>query len=232
MSGFRANRSGSLIDPGRGGHMENASFDDLLQAVQSAFVGAQDSLRQRREAALRLRSEAEEAEGGQGSALTFAIPRNGGADDLYEPLTLPLSSFRMQRRPQVSMLSLSFACELEEKGFPGASRVFWLVIPPADKKLQWRKNRRRMQIVFYGTEQPCGEVRLDDDLLLQIPAAGAGGDRSAVKAKPTLLAKVLRMFRKLWHRQGFAMTPEQSKRVRWILAQRKIVTMPRGEVAL
>lgn len=212
--------------------MENASFDDLLEAVQSALADAQDSLRKRREAALRMRSDAEGAEGGQGSSLTFAIPRNGGAEGLYEPLTLPISSFRMQRRPQVSMLSLSFGCEFEEEGFPGASRVFWLVITPADKKLSWRKKRNRMQIVLYGTEQPCGEVRLDGDLLLRIPAAGAGGERSAPKAKPTLLAKVFRMFRKLWPRQGFAMTVEQSRQVRRILARRNTVEMPRGEAAM
>lgn len=213
--------------------MENASFDDLLQAVRSAYVEAQDSLRKRREAAVRLRSEEQEAAGRQAPSLTFAIPQNGDAEDAYDALTLPLSSFLRQRRPQVAMLSLSFECELEEEGFRSASRVFWVVIAPEDNTRLWRKKRKRMQIVFHGTEQPCGEVRLNGHMLLPIPARAVEGEgRSTPKAKPSLLAKVFRMFRKLWPRQGYVMTVEQSRLVRQVLAQQDAAAMPLGGVAL
>jgi len=213
--------------------MENASFDDLLQAVRTAYVEAQDSLRKRREEAARLRSEELEAAGRQGPSLTFAIPRNGGAEDAYDALTLPLSSFWRQRRPQVAMLSLSFECELEEEGFRSASRVFWVVIAPDDKTRLWRKKRKRMQIVFHGTEQPCGEVRLDGHMLLPIPARAVEGQRrSTLKAQPWLFAKVFGMFRKLWPRHGFVMTVEQSQRVRQMLARQDAAATPHGGVAL
>jgi len=213
--------------------MENASFDDLLQALQSAYVDAQDSLKKKRQEVLERRNEAVESEGGQGSCLTFAIPQSGGAEDRHELLILPILSFRRPRSPQVAMLSLSFECELEKIGFPGASRAIRVVIAPETKRSGWGKKRRRMQIVFHGTEQPWGEVRLDGKMLMSIPAnAGAEGGSSASGAKPSLLARVYRMFRKLWPQHGFAMTAEQSKRVRQMLAQLDAGGMPRGEAAL
>ncbi len=191
--------------------MEMASFDDLLLAFRSALLDAQEALRQR--------SEAKGQDEGQASALTFAVPRAGTGNARDELLTLPLSSFRQQPRPRVTMLSYSFACALEEERFPGMARVFRVVIGPSDRLLSRKKTPRRMQVIFHGTDSPCGEVLLDGDVLMRLPGhVEAGGGRDVIKAKPPLLARVAKLFRNLWPRPGYAMTVEQSMRVRRILA--------------
>jgi hypothetical protein len=191
--------------------MGMASFDDLLSAFRSALLDAQEALRQR--------SEAKGQNEGQAPALTFAVPRAGVGDGQEELLTLPLSSFRQQPRPRVTMLSCSFSCELEEERFPGMARVFRVVIGPPDRLLSRKKTPRRMQVIFHGADSPFGEVLLDGDVLMRLPGhVEAGGGRDVIKAKPPLLARVAKLFRNLWPRPGYAMTVEQSMRVRRILA--------------
>jgi hypothetical protein len=191
--------------------MEKASFDDLLQAFQSALADAQEGLR--------LRAEGKGADEGQASALTFAVPRAGSGDGQDELLTLPVSSFRHQRRPHISLLSYAFECALEEERFPGMERVFRVVIGPEDTLLHRKKTRRTMQVIFHGSDSPCGEVRLDGDVLMRLPEhVEAGDDRDVSKAKPSLLARAAKLIRSLWPQHGYAMTVEQSLRVRQILA--------------
>jgi hypothetical protein len=197
--------------------MGKASFDDLLLAFRSALLDAQEALGRKSEEAQRL--EAEGFEGGQAPALRFAIPKIGSEDGQYEVLTLPVSSFRRQCRPQVTMLSLSFECELNEEWFPCVARVFRVVVGPGGAMLPKKAKRRKMQVIFHGSDSPCGEVRLEGDVLMRLPeAAGAGEGRPAPKAKQSLLARAATLFRKLWPQHGYAMTVEQSMRVRQILA--------------
>jgi len=199
--------------------MEKVSFDELLQAVHSALVTAQQSLKSRREQAREGRDGAKGSEEGHASVFTFAVPRLGSEGDQYETLTLPVSSFRQQRRPQITMLSLSFDCELDEERFPGAARVFRVILGPEGDRPRRRNRRRKMQVILHGTDSPCGEVLLDGDVLLRFPEqAGAGEGRTVSKARPSLLAKVVQLFRGLWPQHGFALTVEQSMRVRQILA--------------
>ena len=210
--------------------MGTRSFDDLLQAFQSALVAAQDSLRIRREEAIRRMSEAGEIGGlSRSSFFTFAIPQKGTDGDTYEMLPLPVASFRAQHRPRISMLSLEFECELTEKRLPGASRRYSLVIVARNQKRWWHKNRRRMQIVFHGTDRPAGEVRIDGKLLVEIPRyGGAGKGCPTPAAKRSIFSKLINLLRNVGQSQRFTMTTAQSQRVREIVGQADAETLMRG----
>lgn len=212
--------------------MGNESFDDLLQAFQSALVTAQDSLRIRNEEAVRRRCAAEDIGGGRSAFYTFVIPQNGMDGNKYEVLPLPVSSFRAHHRPRISMLSLEFECDLIEKRLPGASRRYSLVIEARNQKRWWNKKRRRMQIVFHGNDHPSGEVRIDGKLLIEIPRYGEAGKGGAMpEAKRSIFSKLLDLLRNAWQPQRFTMTMEQSERVREIMGQADVENLARGETA-
>jgi hypothetical protein len=202
--------------------MDNNSFDDLILAFQSALVVAQDALRKRREEAVRRMYEVDETGAERSPVLAFSIPRNSTDKVEYEMFSLPASSFRAHHSPQLSMLSLEFACELTETKLSGATRTYTLVIRASKKKKWWQKKRRRMQIVFDGSHPPSGEVRIDGELLMEIPpyGSGAGGSRSMVEAKPSLFRALLNRLRDLWQPQKFIMAGEQAKRAREIMEQK------------
>lgn len=210
--------------------MGNRSFDDLLLAFQSALVAAQESLRIRREEAIRRMYEAEEIGGASRSSFfTFAIPQKGADGDTYEVLPLPVSSFRAQHRPRISMLSLEFECELTEKRLPGASRRYSLVIVARNQRRWWHKKRRRMQIVFHGIDHPTGEVRIDGKLLVEIPRyGGAGKGCSTPAAKRSIFTKLIHLLRNVGQSQRFTMTTAQSQRVREIVGQADAETLMHG----
>ncbi len=79
-------------------------FDDLLQALQSALVIAQDTLRKRHEEAVRLMYESGETSGSRSPVFAFAIPQH--STDEYETISLPASSLRTHRCQQISALTL------------------------------------------------------------------------------------------------------------------------------
>lgn len=212
--------------------MGNESFDDLLQAFQSALVTAQNSLRIRSEEAVRRRCVAEEIDGGRSAFYTFVIPQNGMDGNKYEVLPLPVSSFRAHHRPRISMLSLEFECDLIEKKLPGASRRYSLVIEARNQKRWWSKKRRRMQIVFHGNDHPSGEVRIDGKLLVKIPRHGeAGKGGSMPEATRSIFSKFICLLRNFGKQQRFPMTMEQSERVREIVRQADVENLARGETA-
>jgi len=204
------------------GRMANNSFNDLLQAFQSALVTAQDALRKRREEAVRRMYEIDETGTERSPVFGFSIPRNGTDKVEYEMFSLPASSFRAHHPSQLSMLSLEFACELAEKKLSGAARAYTLVIKASMKRRWWQKKRRRMQIVFDGSHPPSGEVRIDGELLMDIPqyGCGASGSRSMNEAKHSLFRTLLNRFRNLWEPRKFVMTVEQAKRAREIIEQK------------
>lgn len=209
--------------------MGKRSFDDLLLAFQSALVAAQESLRIRREEAIRRMSAADETGGASRSSFfTFAIPQKGTDGDTYEMLPLPVASFRAQHRPRISMLSLEFECELKEKRLPGASHRYSLVIVARNQRRWWHQKRRRMQIVFHGTDHPSGEVRIDGKLLVEIPRyAGAGKGCSAPAAKRSIFSKLIHLLRNVGQSQRFTMTTAQTQRVREIVGQADAETLMR-----
>ncbi len=211
--------------------MGDQSFDDLLQAFQSALVAAQDSLRIRSEEAIRRRFEADGR--GRASFFTFAIPQPGTGGDKYALVPLPAASFRAPHRPWLSMLSLEFEFYLKEKRLPDASRRYALVIVARNQRRWWHEKRRRMQIVFHGADRPSGEVRMDGELLAEIPGDGwAGKGRATPEAKRSIFSKLIHRLRNRWRPQHFVMTAEQSQRVREIVAQSDAKTLPRGETAI
>ena len=212
--------------------MVNRSFDDLLHAFQAALVTAQDSLRIRREEAGRRMYEVDETGGARSSFFTFAIPQKGTDGDIYEVLPLPVSSFRAHHRPRISMLSLEFECDLQEKILPGSSRRYSLVIVARKQRRWWHKKRRRMQIVFHGTGRPSGEVRIDGKLFVEIPRyGGAGKGCSTPDAKRSIFSKIINLLRNVGQSQRFTMTMEQSQRVREIVGQADAESLMSGETA-
>lgn len=211
--------------------MGNESLDDLLQALQSALLAAQASLKNRREEAVRRMCEADKTESAQ-SFFALAVPQNGKDEGKYKVVALPASSFRVHHRPQISLLSLAFECELKEKKLPGASQVYSLIITAGNRRRWPHKKRRQMQIVFHGTDRASGEVRLDGRLLVEIPCySGEGRRLSLAKTKPTFFSKLLNQLWNLGRRQRYIMTVEQSQRVREILRQADTETLPCYETA-
>lgn len=212
--------------------MGNESFDDLLQAFQSALVTAQDSLRMRREEAVRRMCEADEIGGSRSSFFAFAIPQHGTDGDKYEVFPLPVSSFRAHHRHRIAMFSLEFECDLKEERFSGVSRPYSVVIATRNQRRWCRKKQRRMQIIFYGTDQPSGEVRIEGKLLVELPQdGGAGRGGMTPDVKRSIFSNLINLLRNLWQPQRFIMTVEQSQRVREIVEQADAETMMRGETA-
>lgn len=200
--------------------MGNKSFDDLLQAIQSALLTAQDAMNKKRQEAVRKLYEVDETGATRSPVFAFSIPRDGADKDENVMFSLPASSFRMYHRPRISMLSLEFACELKEGPLSGGLRVYTLVVKSSKKGWWQRKNRRRMRIIFDGTDQPSGEARLDGELLMEIPRyCGAAGGRSITVTKRSIFLALLDRLRNLWPSQKFDMTGEQAKRAREILSQ-------------
>ncbi len=212
--------------------MGNESFDDLLQAFQSALVTAQDSLQIRREEAVRRLCEADETGAPRSSFFTFAIPQHGTDGDTYEVFPLPVSSFRAHHRHRISMFSLEFECDLKENMLLGAFRAYSLAIETGNQRRWWHKKRRRMQIIFRGTDRPSGEVRIDGKLFMEIPRdGGAGKGCSAPETKKSIFSKLINLLRNVGQSQRFLMTTEQSQRVREIVGEADAETLMRGETA-
>lgn len=211
----------------RGFLMSDHSFDDLLQALQSALVNAQETLRKKHEEAIRRMYESSETSGSRSPVFAFGIPQNGR--DGYEMLSLPASSLRAHRCQQISMLTLEFECELKESRLVGAAQVYSLSIKARKKRRWWRKKRWRMQILFRGTDHPSGEVMIDGKLLMEIPLhGGAINSRPLIAAKQPLFYKMLNLLRNMWRQQEFIMTAEQSRRIREILGQQNSATQSDG----
>lgn len=209
--------------------MGNKSFDDLLQAIQSALVAAQDTMNKRRKEAGRRMYEVDETGAARSPVFAFAVPRGADKDENVM-FSLPASSFRVYHRPRISMLSLEFTCELKEKKLPGIAPAYTLAVKASQKGWWQRKNRRRMRIVFDGTDRPSGEVRLDGELLMVIPRyCGAAGGRSITVTKRSIFEALLDRLRNLWRSQQFDMTGEPARRAREILAQSDSVKPAQGE---
>lgn len=201
--------------------MNNDSFDDLLQALQTALFTAQDTLKKRRDEAVRRMCNEAERAGSESPYYTFAIPGYGGVREGYEILSLPAASFRSQRRQQIAMLSLEFECEFSEKKLSRTSRVCSFAIKTG-KKRWWLKTGPKMQVVLNGTGPTCGEVRIDGTLLMEIPRYESIMRPSQPKPKHlSNISLLIDRLRNLWRPQTFIMTPEQSERTREILIQRK-----------
>ncbi|MDR3641574.1 MAG: hypothetical protein P4L39_09665 [Humidesulfovibrio sp.] len=212
--------------------MGNDSFNGLLQALQSALLAAQESLRETNAEALRRIGGGDGASGGPSSFFSFVLPQGGTGQDGHETLTLPSSSFRTRERPQVSMLSLTFECELRETGFPTAPRNYLLVITDGQGGRWRRKKRHWMQIVFQGPDQPVGEVRIDGRVFMEVPLYDIlVENRPASEARVSIFSRLFGLLQNVWRPQGFAMTLEQSERVRTVLGQLESEAMSRSDGA-
>ncbi|MBB5360155.1 hypothetical protein HDE76_003397 [Rhodanobacter sp. ANJX3] len=113
--------------------MTTCALDALIFALQDAVIGANDSIRRRREAQL--------ARGGMDDsdhvALRVQIPQSPAQDAPCTPVTIALSEFRDRRTPHIAMMSVEFDCRvhfLRQRGQPtpvltmslGKPRFAWL----------------------------------------------------------------------------------------------------------
>ncbi|MDP2848888.1 MAG: hypothetical protein Q8O35_11950 [Humidesulfovibrio sp.] len=214
--------------------MDNrATFDDLLQALQSSLVAAQSTLRRRHEEALRNLKGASGVDDSLAPVFTFSIPQMGGDANKYDQFTLPVSSFHQPCRPNISRLTLSFGCELQEHSLFGSKQGCSLVIVDKPDGAWGRMQPQRMQIVFYGTEDPVGQVMVNGELFVDIPSLKTALVRPAsIEQKWLVFSWLLRLLRCLWPSRGFTMTPEQSRRIKEIMKQDRAESFLEDELAV
>lgn len=197
--------------------MKDRSFDELLQAIQSAIITAQDALKKRHEEKIRQIYKIDKTVSAGTPIFSFNIPQQG-AEDKYETLRLPASSFRKYRNAQISSLSLEFECELSEKRFPDASKLYALTIK--DNKKRWqRKKFQQMQIIFNGVDEPSGEVRIEGKVLMEIPLYNdkTSNIQEPVGKKQSAFAIGWEILTSMWQPRRFILTAEQTQRARQIL---------------
>ncbi len=195
-------------------------FDDLIRAFQWAFVSSRDTLEKRHEETLRRICEGNENVDSRSPYLIFSLPRTGVDTDEYETVTLPMSSFRERRRPQISMLSLEFECELKEKRPSDASRSKKMVMNIRKRTGASRKNWRRVLIVFQSADRYSGEVRVDGELLMEVPPYERPPVRGAPATVKRSFFQVLQdLWRRIWRTQEFVLSDREAGRIREIPGQ-------------
>lgn len=211
----------------------NATFDDLLLALQSSLAAAQSTLRRRHEEALRNLNGAAEADDSLAPVFTFSIPRMGGDANAYDLFTMPVSSFRARSRPSISQLTLSFGCELQEHVLFGSKQGGCSLVIVDEPGGAWgRRKPQRMQIVFYGTEDPVGKVMINGEPFVDIPRLGPASVRPVSPApKWSVLSWLLHLLRGLWPSRGYAMNAEQSRRIRDIMMRSRAESALQDEFA-
>lgn len=208
--------------------MSNNSFNDLLHALQSALIEAQEALKKRCADGIR-KTYGNETNAVQSPVLTFASPQNGAGEDKYDIAAYPFSCFRAHRRPQISMLSLEFACELKKKKLSGPLWTYYLVIKKGGEKGLRQRNMHRMLIVFNGTYGSSCMVIMDDKLFMEIPCCEVPyKDPATAEGKESLFRKIVNGLQRIWQPQSFIMTEEQAKMVEEILQQRNYETQGNG----
>jgi hypothetical protein len=148
-------------------------LDDLLDALRSALLSAQRSLRQRQRDILQQYCEQDEQGALHSKMLRFSLPSGKDEDD-YQTLTLPLLSLRNPQPPQLAGLTLSFDCEFilcVRDHTPAPQYRMRLV----GKRRWWRRPAvHRVEIRFHGGEAPVGKVMVDGMLLKEIPPPEPG----------------------------------------------------------
>ncbi len=200
--------------------MDDHNFEDLLQAIQSALFTAQEALKKQREDLLRRIREGDENGAAHSPVFAFSIPKSGGDRDGYEIYRLPAASFRSYPPPRLSMLALEFDCELKEKRLPGVPLAYTLLIRAGKKRWWQRKERRRMHIIFDGADRPSGEVRLDGELLMEVPMyCGAACGRPVVVTTWFTFPGMPNWWKELWRKNRFIMTGGPAERAGEILAK-------------
>jgi hypothetical protein len=88
--------------------MTTCALDALIFALQDAVIGANDSIRRRREAQLASgRTNAADP-----VALRVQIPQSPAQDAPCTPVTIALREFRDRRTPHIAMMSVEFDCRV------------------------------------------------------------------------------------------------------------------------
>jgi hypothetical protein len=213
------NRSGLRIDCRKEDAMDQKTFDDLLNALQSSMITAQEALQTRYEAAIRKIYEMDRTGAARASVLTFAIPGTCGGEEGFKNFSLSVLSFLGQHQPRISMCSLEFKFLLKRKFFAGGTWNYYLIIK---KNKYWefsKKDLHRMVIAFSGTDTLTGQVYIDRRFFMDIPFFRKSQNNIA-EEKPFFLTKLFNRVLRLWQPEGFMMTVEQSEKVKDILEHR------------
>lgn len=198
--------------------MARKTFDDLLLALQSSMINAQEALKARFGGTVQKICEIDKTGAAGSSVLTFAVPVRGRDEEGFKPLNISILSFK-GRRPWLSMLSMEFDCEFKRKNRSGSTGTCRMLIKKSKHNRTKKMALHRIQILFKGQERPSGEVSIDGCSFMEIPAFGMGGNgqSSKMEGRRSFLKGVLDRFSLLWEQQEFIMTVEQTERLREIL---------------
>jgi hypothetical protein len=206
------------IDSQKEDAMTKKTFNDLLHALQSSMVTAQEALKSRYEASMRRIYEIDNTGAARASALTFAIPCRNRDEEGFENFSLSVLSFLGQHQPRISMFSLEFKCALKRRPLAGGAWTYYLMIKKDKYWGMGQKMLHRMQIVFNGTDMSTGEVSIDGRFFMNIPSQNdQDSSPSETGGKKYLLKRLLNRVMDLLQPEGFMMTVEQAKRAMSIL---------------
>ena len=205
--------------------MRDNSFDDLVLALQSAFLSAQASIRTKQADRLRTTFAVDASGGVWFPVMSFVAPckgsgmdSGGGTREMSLPSDLSACGSAASERGRMSLLKLEFECELGERRRFGSPTGFFLVIKKPRHPVAQDESRGRMEIVFRDSDRPCGEVRVNGELFAEMPRFDSNGESGATaSASKSVFRSLQNAWERLWPRTRFVLTPGQAERFREIV---------------
>lgn len=142
--------------------MTTCALDTLIFALQDAVIGANESMRRRREAQL-ARGTLDDSDQ---VALQVQIPQSPAPDAPCTPVTIALREFRDRRTPHVAMMSVEFDCRVHfrrQRGRPTPMLTMSLGKP----RFAWlsRKHWHHVRISYASTNGWQPQVDIDGQTL-------------------------------------------------------------------
>jgi hypothetical protein len=153
--------------------MTTCAFDTLLDALQNAVVGANGSIRRRREALFAADAAPHDT---SEHALRVEMPQGPAPTAPCVAMTLPLRLFRDRRMPSIAMLSIEFDCTFRFLSRRGSSsrELHMLMGKP---RFPWLSRRplHHVRISYLSTNAWCPQVEIDSRPLVMPAVADATG---------------------------------------------------------
>ena len=205
--------------------MRDNSFDDLVLALQSAFLSAQASIRKKQAGRLRTTFAVDASGSVWFPVMSFIAPRKGSgmdskgnAREMSSPSDLSGCGFAVPEIGRMSLLKLEFECGLGERKRFGSPSGFFLVVKKPGHPVAQDESRGRMEIVFRDSDRPCGEVRVNGELFAEMPPFDSDRELvSTASASKGVFRSLQNAWERLWPRTRFVVTPGQAERFREIV---------------
>jgi len=207
--------------------MRENSLDDLILALHSVFLSAQASIKEKQAGRIRTTFAVDASGSVRFPVMSFIAPGKvpGTAtvqdDDAREmPRSADASACVL---PQVegarlSLLRLEFDCELDEGKRLGSRPACAMLITPPGQPVVQDKCGGRMEIVFHDTGPSAGQVRVNGELLADIPLRDPDcAPVSKVPVRRNVFRRLRDAWQALWPNRRFVMTTGQKERFREIV---------------